>query len=117
MSSVPPIKPPAVYEFSHKKRWADLLVAELSDAIVLVLSPAARVLFCSRAVHEILGWMDDDVLEEDTEEGEEARLHLAAGLPFGRTLLQPLACTPASKHPKPVASRIVRISCLNTCSR
>ncbi|KAH9961200.1 hypothetical protein BGW80DRAFT_1438779 [Lactifluus volemus] len=46
MSAVagPPSRP-----FTRRKRWADLLITELSEAILLVLSPSRKVLFCNPA--------------------------------------------------------------------
>src|ERR1700679_2499233 len=38
------------WEFTRRKRWADLLMTELSEAIVLVLSSRRKVLFCNPAV-------------------------------------------------------------------
>ncbi|KAI9458016.1 hypothetical protein F5148DRAFT_1221423 [Russula earlei] len=53
------------WEFTRRKRWADLLMTELSEAIVLILSPRRKVLFCNPAVREILGWQDEDLVDRD----------------------------------------------------
>jgi PAS domain-containing protein len=53
------------WEFTRRKRWADLLLTELSEAIVLVLSSRRKVLFCNPAVREILGWQDEDLIDND----------------------------------------------------
>jgi PAS domain-containing protein len=53
------------WEFTRRKRWADLLITELTEAILLVLSPARKVLFCNPAVREILGWQDEDLIDRD----------------------------------------------------
>jgi len=53
------------WEFTRRKRWADLLITELSEAIVLVLSPRRKVLFCNPAVREILGWQDGELIDKD----------------------------------------------------
>ena len=53
------------WEFTRRKRWADLLTTELSEAIVLVLSPRRKVLFCNPAVREILGWQDGELIDKD----------------------------------------------------
>ena len=58
-----PVPPP--WEFTRRKRWADLLMTELSEAIVLVLSPRRKVLFCNPAVREILGWQDGELIDKD----------------------------------------------------
>ncbi|KAG1754311.1 white collar 2 type of transcription factor [Suillus lakei] len=56
---------PSTFEFTKRKRWADLLIHELSEAIVLVLSNECKVLFCSRAVSELLGWRDTELIDKD----------------------------------------------------
>lgn len=53
------------FEFTRRKRWAELLINELSEAIGLVLSPAGRILFCSPSVTEILGWRDQELIDVD----------------------------------------------------
>jgi len=53
------------WEFTRRKRWADLLMTELSEAIVLVLSSRRKVLFCNPAVREILGWQDEELIDRD----------------------------------------------------
>ncbi|KAH8099502.1 blue light receptor [Cristinia sonorae] len=54
---------PSVFEFTKRKRWADLLITELSEAILFVLSPAGKVWYCGAAVTELLGWKDEDVVD------------------------------------------------------
>jgi hypothetical protein len=51
--------------FTKRKRWADLLVTELSDTITLILAPTCRVLYCGQAVQELLGWNDVDLVDCD----------------------------------------------------
>lgn len=58
-------KQPPAFEFMKRKRWADLLVSELSEAIILVLSTSCRILFCGHAVQELLGWKDEDLVDWD----------------------------------------------------
>jgi PAS domain-containing protein len=58
-------QPPPPWEFTRRKRWADLLITELSGAIVLVLSPRRKVLSCNPAVREILGWQDGELIDKD----------------------------------------------------
>ena len=57
--------PTPPWEFTRRKRWADLIVTELSEAIVLVLSPGRKVLYCNPSVREMLGWQDDDLVDMD----------------------------------------------------
>ncbi|KDR81724.1 hypothetical protein GALMADRAFT_239880 [Galerina marginata CBS 339.88] len=59
------IKSPPAYEFSKRKRWADLLLTELVDNVAFVLSPACKIWFCGTAVTETLGWRDADLLDFD----------------------------------------------------
>lgn len=56
---------PSTFEFTKRKRWADLLIHELSEAIIFVLSNECKVLFCSRAVLELLGWRDAELIDKD----------------------------------------------------
>ncbi|OAX39362.1 hypothetical protein K503DRAFT_716568, partial [Rhizopogon vinicolor AM-OR11-026] len=56
---------PSTFEFTKRKRWADLLIHELSEAIIFVLSNECKVLFCSRAVSELLGWRDAELIDKD----------------------------------------------------
>ncbi|KAH9079162.1 hypothetical protein EDB83DRAFT_2341012 [Lactarius deliciosus] len=63
LQSSPHPTPP--WEFTRRKRWADLIVTELSEAIVLVLSPGRKVLYCNPSVREMLGWLDDDLVDMD----------------------------------------------------
>ncbi|EIW84833.1 hypothetical protein CONPUDRAFT_141677 [Coniophora puteana RWD-64-598 SS2] len=53
------------FEFTRRKRWADLLIQEVSEAIVLVLSADCRIWFCNRAVSELLGWRDTELIDCD----------------------------------------------------
>ncbi|KAF8136525.1 white collar 2 type of transcription factor [Boletus edulis] len=54
---------PTTFEFTKRKRWADLLIYELSDAIIFVLSRDAKIWFCGRAVSELLGWSDAELID------------------------------------------------------
>lgn len=55
----------STFEFTKRKRFADLLITELAEAIVLVLSSDCKVLFCGTAVTELLGWRDEDLVDGD----------------------------------------------------
>ncbi|KZT09753.1 uncharacterized protein LAESUDRAFT_722738 [Laetiporus sulphureus 93-53] len=59
------VREQAVFEFTKRKRWADLLVTELSEAILLVLSAEGKVWYCGAAVGELLGWREDDLVDAD----------------------------------------------------
>ncbi|KAG8921513.1 blue light receptor [Tulasnella sp. 417] len=49
------------FDFTQRKRWADILVNELSGAVVLVLSSAATIVFVGEAARELLNWSDTNV--------------------------------------------------------
>ena len=52
-----------VFDFTKRKRWADLLVTELTEAIMLVLSDTGVVWYCGPAVEDLLGWADEDLVD------------------------------------------------------
>ncbi|PCH37731.1 hypothetical protein WOLCODRAFT_135811 [Wolfiporia cocos MD-104 SS10] len=54
-----------IFEFTRRKRWADLLVAELSEAILLVLSGSCAVWYCGAAVTDLLGWREEELVDRD----------------------------------------------------
>ncbi|KAI0636646.1 hypothetical protein C8Q77DRAFT_1154565 [Trametes polyzona] len=60
-----PVKEIPVFEFTKRKRWADLLVTELNDNIIFVLSEACHVWYCGSAVTDLLGWRDDELVDGD----------------------------------------------------
>ncbi|KAF9038814.1 hypothetical protein BDZ89DRAFT_1129573 [Hymenopellis radicata] len=55
------------FEFTKRKRkrWVDLLITELADTIIIVLSTDCKILYCGTSVHERLGWRDADLLNRD----------------------------------------------------
>ena len=60
-----PAKEIPVFEFTKRKRWADLLVTELNDSVILVLSEACQVWYCGNAVTELLGLHDQELVDSD----------------------------------------------------
>ena len=52
-----------IFDFTKRKKWADLLVTELTEAIMLVLSDAGVVWYCGPAVQDLLGWSDEDLVD------------------------------------------------------
>lgn len=48
-----------VFDFTKRKRWADLLVNELSGVVMIVLSNVGQVLFCGEGAKELLNWKDN----------------------------------------------------------
>lgn len=63
----PQMKAPT-FEFTKRKRWADLLVTELTETILLILSAECHILYCGAAVNELLGWRDDELIDGDLAE-------------------------------------------------
>lgn len=55
--------PLSTFEFTKRKRWADILVTGLTDVIIFILSPEGKVLYCGTAVNELLGWSETDFLD------------------------------------------------------
>jgi len=53
------------FEFTKRKRWADLLITELTEAIILILSTQCQILYCGAAVKELLGWRDEDLIDTE----------------------------------------------------
>ncbi|HEV7737713.1 MAG TPA: PAS domain-containing protein [Chlamydiales bacterium] len=63
MSSV---KPPAQScEFTKRKRWAETLFSEISETLILIVSPSFKVLYCGAAIVELLGWKEDQLVDAD----------------------------------------------------
>jgi len=56
-------KLPITFEFTKRKRWASLLIKEIADAIILILSPSCKVMYCGMAVTELLGWRDEELID------------------------------------------------------
>ncbi|KAJ6618877.1 hypothetical protein B0H10DRAFT_2028341 [Mycena sp. CBHHK59/15] len=53
------------FEFGKRKRWADLVVTELVDVLLLVLSPQGKVMYCGTGLKGLLGWKDSDIIDFD----------------------------------------------------
>jgi len=54
-----------IFEFTKRKRWADLLITELSEAIILVLSATGQVWYCGAAITDLLGWNVEELVDGD----------------------------------------------------
>lgn len=61
----PSASPSSGFEFTKRKRWADLLITELTEAIILILSTKCQILYCSAAVKDLLGWRDEDLIDTE----------------------------------------------------
>ncbi|CAE6469402.1 unnamed protein product [Rhizoctonia solani] len=80
-------KPPGVFEFTKRKKWADILVSELSGTVLLVLNNSDNVLWASPAILELLGWRDDEIIERPIREF----LHDDDAGPFNQHLKRAIA--------------------------
>lgn len=52
-----------IFDFTKRKKWADLLVTELTEVVMLVLSESGVVLYCGPAVEDLLGWQDEELVD------------------------------------------------------
>ncbi|KAJ4478500.1 white collar photoreceptors-like protein [Lentinula aciculospora] len=71
-SSLVPQKPPAgsgstvqAFEFTKRKRWADLLISELADTCIFILSSTLKIFYCNPAVNDLLGWKEGDIIDHE----------------------------------------------------
>lgn len=55
-------KSQAIFEFTKRKRWADVLVSELVNVAILVLSPSGSIIHVDAAVHGVTGYSEDQLL-------------------------------------------------------
>jgi len=65
MSTVTSLTQRSTYEFTKRKRWSDLLITDLVDSVLFILSPSCIVLYVATAVNELLGWRDVDLVDVD----------------------------------------------------
>ncbi|KAG5637756.1 hypothetical protein H0H81_003323 [Sphagnurus paluster] len=56
---------PKTFEFTKRKRWADLVTTELAEGINIILSVSCSVLYCAPAVTEITGWRENELIDCD----------------------------------------------------
>ena len=52
-----------IFDFTKRKRWADLLVTELTEVVMMVLSDTGVVWYCGPAVEDLLGWTDEELVD------------------------------------------------------
>ncbi|KAJ3776809.1 white collar photoreceptors-like protein [Lentinula raphanica] len=55
----------ASFEFTKRKRWADLLISELADTCIFILSSTLKIYYCNPAVNDLLGWKEGDLVDHD----------------------------------------------------
>lgn len=41
------------------------MFSEISETILLIVSPACKVLYCGSAIVELLGWKEDQLVDAD----------------------------------------------------
>ncbi|KIM27538.1 hypothetical protein M408DRAFT_310866 [Serendipita vermifera MAFF 305830] len=56
------IKSQAIFEFTKRKRWADVLVSELVNVAILVLSQSGAIIHVDAAVHAVTGYSEEQLL-------------------------------------------------------
>lgn len=56
---------PAGFEFTRRKRWLDILVSELPDLAVFVLSETGTIWYTGPAVKDLLGWKVGELIDKD----------------------------------------------------
>ena len=54
-----------VFEFTKRKKWADIVLSELPDTLLLILSTEHSVLYCGAAIKELLGWEIGELVDKD----------------------------------------------------
>ena len=65
MSTVASLAQKPTYEFTKRKRWPDLLITDLADSVLFILSPSCIILYVATGVNELLGWRDVDLVDLD----------------------------------------------------
>lgn len=55
----------AVFEFTKRKRWADILISELVNVAVFVFSTSGTVLHCDAATQPVTGYTEDQLLSKN----------------------------------------------------
>ena len=55
-------KSQAIFEFTKRKRWADVLVSELVNVAILVLSQTGSIMHADAAAHTVTGYSEDQLL-------------------------------------------------------
>ncbi|PPQ98850.1 hypothetical protein CVT24_003403 [Panaeolus cyanescens] len=53
------------FDFSKRKRWQDLLIAELDNAYPLILSREGKIAYCTPVLATRLGWKSSELLNLD----------------------------------------------------
>ncbi|KAH6918451.1 white collar 2 protein [Coprinopsis sp. MPI-PUGE-AT-0042] len=65
--STAPLPKPSVtplFDFLKRKRWADLLIAELYDTMGFVVTPSTKVIYCRCAgMGDQFGWSENDFID------------------------------------------------------
>ena len=59
---------PGQYDYTKRKRWADLISSEVVETVAFVVNSSLTVLLCGAAICELLGWRDADFLDTELTE-------------------------------------------------
>ncbi|KLO19234.1 hypothetical protein SCHPADRAFT_885630 [Schizopora paradoxa] len=55
----------AVFEFTRRKRWSDILISEAPDLAIFILSKAGTIWYTGPAVADLLGWKVGELIDKD----------------------------------------------------
>ncbi|KAI5120479.1 hypothetical protein M0805_006499 [Coniferiporia weirii] len=97
---------PHVFEFTKRKRWADILFAELPETVLFVLDSSGRIQYSGVGAYEMLGWeveelLESDVLElinDDDKKGFQERFQISMNTLRELSCFTRLKCKPATSE-------------------
>lgn len=55
----------AVFEFTRRKRWSDILISEAPDLAIFILSKTGTIWYTGPAVADLLGWKVGELIDKD----------------------------------------------------
>jgi PAS domain S-box-containing protein len=65
----------AVFEFTKRKRWADVLISELVNVAVLVFSQTGDIIHADAAVHAVTGYSEDQLIGKNFSDILQGQFH------------------------------------------
>ena len=54
-----------VFEFTKRKKWADILISELPDTVTLILDADGQIQYVAPNATDVLGWQVEELSETD----------------------------------------------------
>lgn len=67
-AAAPQIKRSSRFDFTKKRRWGDLVTADMVEDVGFIVNVALAVLWCGPAVYDVLGWRETDLLDSEVTE-------------------------------------------------